>query len=119
MTFRILTIIGTAGFILLPFAASSGAGLSDAETKELVQHRYGACLQHASYTFTQMWESACDELCSQKNPLEYCMRFHNSSNTVTCSPPLSVTDKLDKQLERDKDRCLREFQAGVTEMTFD
>src|ERR1700730_3899099 len=119
MTSRILTITATAAFALLTLAASPGAGTADEQTRELVQHRYGACLGHASFNYIEAFRSSCDEACAQKKPLESCMRLHNSWNTATCLLPLSVTDKQDQQLERDKDRCLREFQAGVTEMGFD
>jgi hypothetical protein len=127
MTPRILTITATAAFALLTLAASPWAGTADEQTRELVQHRYAACLAHASFSYIEAFRSSCDEACAQKKPLESCMMLHNSWNTAICSLPLSVTDKQDQQLEdkqdqqleRDKDRCLREFQAGVTEMVFD
>ena len=78
MTFRILPITAIAAIALLTLAASAWAGTADEQTRELVQHRYGACLEHASYTYIQMWESSCDEVCAQKKPLEYCLRLHDT-----------------------------------------
>jgi hypothetical protein len=86
------------------------------EEQDLIQSHYDLCLRTASNTYLMTWSSSCDDLLNGGKITGNYMRdgtFLPGWNTSTCKLPLAISDRQDLQYERDKDRCLREFQAGV------
>ena len=109
MTRRFFVVVVCA-LLIVPTSAAS----TDQDDK--LQNRYSFCINKADAEFLEEFRGYCDALCIRKQRgHEYeCLALHMKWHTGICTLPTSETDIENQHLEKAKDRCLREFMAGIT-----
>jgi hypothetical protein len=110
MVSRISAVAAVIALLGIPtFAFSAGRD-------DQLQDRYSLCINKADSGFLEEFRSACDVLCiHQKHGSDdECLARHMKWDTANCTVPTSETDRQEQHLEKAKDRCLREFKAGIT-----
>lgn len=96
--------------------------------KFMVEARYKGCLQRVSNNYSAMWDNYCKQneeqrrkdyqscITSQNQYMnkEICNNLHGTPLPETnCKLRHQVADDLNSTLEREKNRCFQEFQAGL------
>ncbi|MGI8567838.1 MAG: hypothetical protein ACR2KT_01470 [Methylocella sp.] len=123
MTNRVFTTLAASAVAMLTVIAPA----CSTEQDDKLQNRYRLCINKAESDLLEAFRSSCDVLCirEKREPAscadqiqstsDCCLAHHFNWDTANCSPPISETERQDQQIEKDKDRCLEEFKAGVTE----
>jgi hypothetical protein len=83
---------------------------------EQLQNRYRLCMDKADADNLEEFRASCDVLClHQQNGTENaCLARHTQWDTATCTLPTVELDRQERHLEQARDRCLKEFKAGIT-----
>jgi hypothetical protein len=105
-----------AAALLALLAVSTPASSASADRDEQLQERYRLCINKADSDFLEEFRSGCDVLCiHRKHGSDHdCLARHMKWDTANCTVPTSQADRQEQHLEKAKDRCLREFKAGIT-----
>ena len=109
---NVCRILRAAVLALLVTVAPAQAQQND----EQVQGRYRLCMDKADADSLEEFRSDCDVLCIHQklSTAGTCLDQHMKWNTATCPLPTAEQDREERHLEQSKDRCLKEFKAGVT-----
>ncbi len=94
--------------------------------KATIQARYDACMMQASASYSADWDATCKRRADiRRNDYKKCLTNGISSKASCdalysegfvekdCSLPSQSADSHNSSLERNKTRCLQEFQAGL------
>lgn len=106
------TRIATAAVLVTMMPAAALA----ADRDEQLQARYSLCIDKAERDFLEEFRGSCDALCMHQphRSERDCLAQHNNWSTGNCTLPSVELDRQDRHLESAKDRCLKEFKAGIT-----
>ena len=98
------------------FAIAAPAFAAEQQGDEQLQRRYRLCMDKADTDFLEEFRGGCDVLCiHQKHGSESnCLVQHMKWNTASCTLPTAEADRQEQHLEKARDRCLKEFKAGIT-----
>lgn len=113
---RALTLIGLITIIVLTFTIAASAGAAAQQSGEQLQSRYRLCTDKADADFLEEFRGSCDVLCiQQQHGTEgACLAQHMQWNKANCTLSAAETYRQEQHLEKAKDRCLKEFKAGIT-----
>jgi hypothetical protein len=104
---------GAALFVMMMIAPL--VAFSD-ERNDRLQARYTLCMDKADASFLEEFRGSCDVLCIRQHRASEndCLARHMTWNTANCTLPTAEEDRQERHLEQAKDRCLKEFKAGIT-----
>jgi hypothetical protein len=102
----------------LALRTSNEAGKADA------QARYHTCLSSVENDYSVSWAAACKraeaQSWSERNDciaravgLDFCARITIDDGSPDCALPISIASELESILEKHRDRCLQEVNAGL------
>ena len=93
--------------------------------KEQANDRYRSCLQRAEWNYSSNWDFSCQrrstrqakefaECLAGKFSADVCQRTQGEKiPPKDCTHPKDIADGHNNDLSKERDRCLREYQAGV------
>jgi hypothetical protein len=103
--------------------APSAPRYSNAAGKADAQARYHSCVSSVETNYNDSWANACNRLevqsvrkqgdCLQSLPLDFCATIPIHDGSPDCALPVSMASELNAGLEKRRDRCLQEVNAGL------
>lgn len=96
--------------------------------KDARSKTYNTCLANADTNYRKNWNVNCKIISDrQKNEIDRCIKIATAAQRspnecqaketkpeTDCTLPTALADGVNKDLNEAQDRCLREFQAGVS-----
>lgn len=101
----VVAIVNGVGAPATPSAPSALPPTSNAAGKADAQARYHSCVSGVETDYDYAWANECRRIFQ---PTETGPRY-----TPNCALPVSIANELNAILERHRDRCLQEVNAGL------
>ena len=104
--------------------APSAPRTSNAAEKADPKARYHSCVSSVEKDYSDSWANACNRVrvrslmeendCVIRSlPLDVCDEIPIHDGSRDCALPVSIASELNAVLERHRDRCLQEVNAGL------
>jgi hypothetical protein len=105
-------------------ARPSAPRYSDAAGKADAQARYHSCVSSVETHYSDSWATACNRVeaqsWSERNdciaralPWDVCSTITIHDGSPDCALPVSIASELNAVLEKHRDHCLQEVNAGL------
>jgi hypothetical protein len=110
VTNRVYGIAAVFALLMVP------ASVTSTERDDQLQARYTLCMDKTDASFLEEFRGSCDVLCIHQQPASEndCLARHMTWDTANCTLPTAEEEREGRHLEEAKERCLKEFKAGIT-----